>query len=57
MLTSLYNKYLSVMAWNRWAVQEDIIYLRAVKYVPREMKTRLPAQLSQRLDHTKVSGF
>lgn len=37
---------------SRWAVREDIPFIRAVRFVPAIMKQRLPAQYLKALDTT-----
>ena len=39
---------------NRWAEDESIVYTRAIRFIPKEMKSRLPAQGFGALDTRSV---
>jgi RNA polymerase I-specific transcription initiation factor RRN7 len=39
---------------NRWAEDESIIYIRAIRFIPKEMKSRLPSQGFGALDTRSV---
>ncbi|EHL02721.1 hypothetical protein M7I_1237 [Glarea lozoyensis 74030] len=41
----------------RWATEEDIIYTRAIKEIPKEMRSKLPPTLAAALEiHAELSG-
>jgi RNA polymerase I-specific transcription initiation factor RRN7 len=39
---------------NRWAEDESIIYIRAIRFIPKQMKSRLPAQGFGALDTRSI---
>lgn len=39
----------------RWATQGDIVYIRAIRSIPRNMRSHLPPEYQTVLDHRKVS--
>lgn len=50
--TILLRLPVSIGEMHRWAVREDIPFIRAVRFVPAIMKQRLPAQYLKALDTT-----